>query len=555
MLPEPKQDPAPRPRRAAGRHAPTRAGIVRWHTAAFMAALCTGCGVYVEDRTSPLLARNAASFYELTARIERGVPGVSIGSVTAVTQYGSFAMAPGGGADEWTMSLPLNPCVNGFHVQFEADWSFLLAANTEREPALGVHQKWLDGQPPAECSNLLGRLFVVDSTADLPDDAPGDGTCRAVGGSACTLRAAVMEANANPGQDRIELGSATYILTREGSDDNALAGDLDITEVVAITGNGAVIDAGSTADRIFDVRRGVDFELRGVTVQGGRASQGAGIRNQGRLHAFSTRIRDNQAEGAGGGIQNDGGFVELTEVHVGGNRVNGAPAAQGGGLQSIGESSLVVIRASSFADNESAQHGGGLLVFSGAIEARDTTFSGNRAGVHGGGLFVNPAARARLRNVTITLNRADADGSGGGDGGGIKHGFGADLVIANSIVAGNGRGASSGMPDDCNGTLASVGFNLIGAGDGCVGLGGDDQVGTAASPIDARLGPLTLSGNGTHRHTPLPTSPALDAANPEPPNDARTSRCTHVDQRGVERPQGAVVDGRKRCDIGAVERE
>jgi CSLREA domain-containing protein len=549
--------PADRMHRAS--FAAARAGIPPRALAALMAALCAGCGVAVEDRTPPLLARDATGLYDLTSRVERGVSGVAVGSVAAVTQYGTFAMAPVGGTDDWTTTLPLNDCVNGFHVQFEADWSLLLASNTEREPGRGVHQKWLDGQPPVACGNtVFGRRFVVDSTADVPDDAPGNGICRATGGgSMCTLRAAVMEANANPGQDRIELGSAAYVLTRAGDDDNALAGDLDITDELAITGTGATIDGGGIDDRVLDVSPGripLDLELRGLTVQGGRASHGAGIRNRGRLHAFGTRIRDNVAEGAGGGILNDGGFVELSEVHVAGNEVTGAPAAQGGGLQTTGEGSWVVIRASSFVDNSSSQHGGGLLVISGLVEVRDSTFSGNRAGVHGGGLFVNPRARARLRNVTITLNQADADGSGGGDGGGIKHGAGADLTIANSIVAGN-TGSASGAPDDCNGTLASAGFNLIGVGDGCVGLGGDDQVGTAVAPIDPELGTLAVSGNGTYRHLPLPASPALDAGNPDLPNDARTSRCTHVDQRGIERPMGVIVDGRARCDIGAIERE
>src|SRR5438034_8433709 len=46
-----------------------------------------------------------------------------------------------------------------------------------------------------------GLLLVVDSTADTSDNAPGDGVCD--GGGACTLRAAIEEANATPGADAI----------------------------------------------------------------------------------------------------------------------------------------------------------------------------------------------------------------------------------------------------------------------------------------------------------------------------------------------------------------
>ena len=50
--------------------------------------------------------------------------------------------------------------------------------------------------------------FVVDSTADTPDSAPGDGVCDDGEGhpqSRCTLRAAIDEANALQGFDRIEI--------------------------------------------------------------------------------------------------------------------------------------------------------------------------------------------------------------------------------------------------------------------------------------------------------------------------------------------------------------
>ncbi len=48
-----------------------------------------------------------------------------------------------------------------------------------------------------------GEVFVVDSTADDGDVNRGDGQCRASSGR-CTLRAALEEANATPGHDRIE---------------------------------------------------------------------------------------------------------------------------------------------------------------------------------------------------------------------------------------------------------------------------------------------------------------------------------------------------------------
>jgi hypothetical protein len=93
------------------------------------------------------------------------------------------------------------------------------------------------------------------------------------------------------------------------------------------------------------------------------------------------------------------------------------------------------------------------------------------------------------------------------------------------------------------GTLSSAGFNLIGDGSGADafvnGVGGD-QVGSPASRIDPRLGPLANNGGPTPTRAPLAGSPAIDTG----PNGPCA---TSADQRGVVRPQG------QRCDIGAVE--
>src|SRR5215472_6809406 len=51
-----------------------------------------------------------------------------------------------------------------------------------------------------------GRIFVVNSAGNSPDVNPGDGRCdtdATTPGEQCTLRAAIMEANASPGDDAI----------------------------------------------------------------------------------------------------------------------------------------------------------------------------------------------------------------------------------------------------------------------------------------------------------------------------------------------------------------
>ncbi len=529
--------------------------VRHWWLAALPLALAA-CGAAVQDRAPPTFTRDAAGLYPLTVRVEGAAPGTSINGVQAVTSVGSFPMAPAGGG-EWSAQVPVAACVNGFDVQYEASWTLLLAGNIAREPRAGVRQKWLTGEPQPGCSTQFGRRFVVDSTADLVDANPGDGVCAAAAfGGPCTLRAAVMEANALRGQDRIELGNATYTLTRVGDDDTATSGDLDILDEVAIVGTGStILSAGSIGDRVFDVAptgERVDLELRNLVVRDGRPEGiGGGIRNRGHLQLHAVSVRSNVARGAGGGIANDGGFVELYDSELHDNEVVNAAAAQGGGLQSAGASASVVIRSSSVTSNQSGQHGGGLLIIEGRLDVRDTTIADNRTDVYGAGVFLNGAVRGRLRNVTITGNQADFNPSGIGDGGGVHRASGpGSLRIANSVIAENT--AVSGR--DCDSPITSEGYNFFGTADGCSGLAASDLAGTDASPLDPKLGPLLAVGN-TRSRTPQTGSPLLDAGSPDALNDERTPRCTHIDQRGVERPLGPLIDGRARCDIGAIERQ
>ena len=83
-----------------------------------------------------------------------------------------------------------------------------------------------------------GATFSVWVTEDGVDALPGDGSCATAGGQ-CTLRAAVMEANALGTADRIELGSLTYTLSIGGAnEEGAATGDLDILDDLDLVGNG-----------------------------------------------------------------------------------------------------------------------------------------------------------------------------------------------------------------------------------------------------------------------------------------------------------------------------
>lgn len=76
---------------------------------------------------------------------------------------------------------------------------------------------------------INSAIFQVNRfDIDVVDEIPGDGQCKIAADNVCTLRAAVMEANALPGNETINLSLM-------GAGENlAATGDLDITESVTI---------------------------------------------------------------------------------------------------------------------------------------------------------------------------------------------------------------------------------------------------------------------------------------------------------------------------------
>jgi len=135
-------------------------------------------------------------------------------------------------------------------------------------PALAIGLAlWLLPASWSQASDL-----VVDDLTDAIDVAPGDGACATASGT-CTLRAAVMEANALPGPDRVLLGPGTHVLSIDGfEEDEGLTGDVDVTDDLELLGAGrelTIID-GQADDRLLHARD-VEFVVRDVTLTGGQA--------------------------------------------------------------------------------------------------------------------------------------------------------------------------------------------------------------------------------------------------------------------------------------------
>jgi hypothetical protein len=143
-------------------------------------------------------------------------------------------------------------------------------------------------------------------------------------------------------------------------------------------------------------------------------------------------------------------------------------------------------------------------------------------------------------------------GNQGGASGGLDDNNGTpnNVTLVNTIVAGNTITNNTNAPaQDITpaGHIISGGHNLIGINNGFQSLDPNgngftnptDLWGTAANPLNPKLGPLQNNGGPTQTMLPAAGSPVLGAGklplNPE------------ADQRGVIRPPGGPID------IGAVQ--
>lgn len=390
----------------------------------------------------------------------------------------------------------------------------------------------------------------------------------------CSLREAVQSANTNAAvdacsagsdaaTDEIVLAAGTFTLAGAANEDFGESGDLDVLPNTAgldliVTGAGptativqacavsqklAPCPAGQgSADRVFNVR-GAAVTFRHLTMRHGYAGTGGAVygisaSNPGPITIEDCVVTDNHVAGDGGAIRS---FYDV--VVIDSTVSDNSAQTRGGGI--FNESAFLDVRGSTFSGNFAVNAGGAIINSSnGAATIVNSTFSGNGTDVNGGAIF--SFNFLTLLNCTITGNTASLNYPDG-NGGGLYVGTAA--TVQNTIIAGNVDLSTTGKVPDCYGPLSAPAYNLVGDGTSCAGItngANGNQVGTAAAPIDAKLGALADHGGTTLTYEPAADSPAVGGGSPALPGGPAPA-CATTDQRGVARPQGAV------CDIGAVE--
>jgi hypothetical protein len=285
-------------------------------------------------------------------------------------------------------------------------------------------------------------------------------------------------------------------------------------------------------------------------------SAGGGLfNNHGTMTLIDSTITANDAL-FGGGVLNrsTAGTLSMTNCTISGNT-----AGEGGGLYNFfGTATLTGCTVSDNTDT-GFNGGGGLLNRYGSATLTNCTVSGNTTtGGVGGGIFNSGATSTlTLTNSTVGGNSAPGDVGGGlcnlgiatlmnctvsgnsaTGGGGVFNNLGT-LTLGNTIIAGN----TGGTEPDAQGVFASRGNNLIGKTDGGSGWLKSDRKGTAAAPLDAKLGELQDNGGPTLTMALLPGSPAIGKGRASLVPEGVTT-----DQRGAGSPR---LVGK--LDIGAYE--
>ncbi|MDH5727818.1 MAG: CSLREA domain-containing protein [Gammaproteobacteria bacterium] len=323
--------------------------------------------------------------------------------------------------------------------------------------------------------SAIAQTFQVNTFDDNVDQDLSDEVCATASG-ACSLRAAIQQANDLPGEDVILLPTGTYSLSIAGIDeDMAASGDLDIHDDLQIIGeqsNRATIDA-ATLDRVFhvhdhaqvllsnlnlfnadskDARGGailldrvadnisqhIPFRLHNIHISQSTAGSNQGgavfVEARHRLSFENVTIENNQArDGAAVFIKNSELFLDSVTM------MDNTATTNGGAIRS--ESALLHILNSQLSNNK-AKYGGAIsaILVNSPVYVFNSQINLNQASHSGGGFHLGGALAT---DTLINLNDCDFTSNSASVYGGAIYSQSA-LTLYKSSVHGNSAGFAAG---------------------------------------------------------------------------------------------------------------
>jgi predicted outer membrane repeat protein len=260
---------------------------------------------------------------------------------------------------------------------------------------------------------LSGNSLAVTFNVTRTDDPTPDGCSE----NDCSLREAVIDADATLEPDTIMLPAGTYLIDLDGSDTSEETGDLDITSDMEFVGAPSIID-GQSLGRIMDITGSADVTLRDLTLQNantsldtnGTLNGGAIEANGDSLRLFNVSLLDNSAQGLGGALR----LFDSSLVEIDGCLFSGNHAGSGAAIHAdIG----IIVRDTIFENNLSDQNalGSGPVAYLAGTTSDSqferVRFEGNIANGSAGAIWFT--GRGLVIDVLVAKNNEAAGGSGG----------------------------------------------------------------------------------------------------------------------------------------------
>lgn len=287
---------------------------------------------------------------------------------------------------------------------------------------------------------------------------------------------------------------------------------------IAGPGAGGLTVSGNHASRVFEVAKGMQMGITGLTISNGLANgaNGGGILNSGTLTVSGTVLSGNSTMlqwkgnnplgGSGGGIYNSGALTlsNSSLLHSNGSAIYNTSAGTvnvrgstlsanstgGGGAGIFNYGGTVVVTASVLSDNSGWQGAG--IDSDGTLTVISSTLSGNFSSGGGGGGIANMGTGiATVTGSTVTGNSCSNNGGGifdqgtlmlsdstlsgnsaGNDGGGLWVGFYATATVSGTTVTGNSAAQGGGIWNWHN-TVTLENFSNITGNTAPIGLGAD----------------------------------------------------------------------------------
>ena len=281
-------------------------------------------------------------------------------------------------------------------------------------------------------TSARAAVFTVDDPGEASDADTGDGVC-ATAGVACTLRAAIEQANALPGTAHtIHLPAGTF---EQGV---SLPG---ITQDVTITGVGAAATIIRSSDaghpRLFLVPTDGALALVGVTLTNATNGPGSAVYAIGGAVTLTDCVVTGNA---GGAVKGD---VLSTVAPAPSLTITGTTFSGNTGGAAVGASNYsLAVDGCTFDQNQQPNYGGAMAITGTGAGRSHTiahsTFSTN-TGSAGGGLYV-----AVPDNTPVTVDDCTFSGNSGSGGGGAVYNLTSGVQITDSSFSGNHSASGNG---------------------------------------------------------------------------------------------------------------